>query len=94
MTYNNEEVENTIKSIIDEALSYSGRFQYVKSQPITELQLYRVINGVDVDNKRFITKYDYDKNKQFEKIGSKTFREWYNEYLENGIMNIYDSFSK
>ena len=81
MTYNNEEVDDTIKSIINDALSYSGRFQYVKSQPITELQLYRVINGVDVDNKRFITKYDYDENKQFEKIGSKTFREWYNEYL-------------
>ena len=77
MLHNDEDIQ----SIINEAVSYSGNFQYVKSQPITELQLYRAINGVDVDNKRFITKRDYDKNKQFEEVGSKTFREWYNEYL-------------
>ena len=73
--------KKNIQSIINEAITYTGRFQFVKSQPVTELQLYRAINGVDVDNKRFISKHDYAKNQQFVKVGSKTYRQWYNGYL-------------
>ena len=73
--------DEKVSKIIDEAITHTGRFAEVKAEPITELQLYRVINGRKVNDLSCIDKKSYEW-KQNHYYGTLTQREWYTTYLQ------------
>ena len=75
-------VDEKISEIIDEAVEHSGRFKDAKADPITTLQLYRVIRGKKVNDNLYITQNIYQTKKQYQYMGNQTHREWYTIYLE------------
>ena len=75
-------VDEKVSKIIDEAVEHKGRFKDAKTDPITKLQLYRVIRGRYVNDNNFINHVTYDTKEQYKYIGTQTHREWYTTYLE------------
>ncbi len=75
-------VDERINEIIDQAINHSGKFSLAKADPITTLQLYRVLRYRKVNDNQFITQKEYDNKNQYYYHGTKSNREWYTLYLE------------
>ena len=75
-------VDEKVSKIIDEAVEHKGRFIDAKADPVTKLQLYRVMRGKKVNDTSIITQNIYDTKEQYKYMGTQTHREWYTTYLE------------
>ena len=75
-------VDEKVSKIIDEAVEHKGRFIDAKKDPVTTLQLYRVMRGKKVNDTSIITENKYNTKEQYKYMGTQTHREWYTTYLE------------
>ena len=74
--------DERVSKIINEAITHTGRFTEAKSDPITTLQLYRVINGRKVNDNNYINQITYNQESQYRYYGTLTHHEWYSTYKE------------
>ena len=74
--------DEKVSKIIDEAITHTGRFKDALLEPVTKLQLYRVIKGNKVNDTSIITENEYDNEAQYKYYGTLMHRHWYSTYLE------------